>query len=64
MDTEDIQDQNLDKKDTPGQDTPSLLLGLGEIAEKTNVSFFIQCTKTQLIAFQNFNILTCLSQFL
>ena len=28
------------------------------------VSFFIQCTKTQLITFQNFDIQTCFSQFL
>jgi hypothetical protein len=62
-DTEDTQEQNnLDI--TPSQDTvdttPSLLPGLGEIAEKTNVSFFIQFTKTQLIAFQKFNISTCI----
>ena len=30
----------------------------------TKVSFFVQSTKTQLIAFQNFNIQTCFSQFL
>ena len=29
-----------------------------------NVSFFIQCTKMQLITLQNFNIQTCFSQFL
>ena len=68
-DTEDTDTEDTDTKDTqeqnnlditPSQDTvdttPSLLPGLGEIAEKTNVSFFIQCKKTQLIAFQNFEI--------
>ena len=30
----------------------------------TEVSFFVQFTKTQLITFQNFNIQTCFSQFL
>ena len=29
----------------------------------TKVSFFIQCTKMQLITLQNFNIQTCFSQF-
>jgi len=28
------------------------------------VSFFVQCTKMQLITLQNFNIQTCFSQFL
>ena len=28
------------------------------------VSFFLQCKKTQLITFKNFNILTCFSQFI
>ena len=30
----------------------------------TKVSFFVQCTKTQLIILQNFNMQTCFSQFL
>ena len=30
----------------------------------TKVSFFVQCTKMQLISFQNFKIQTCFSQFL
>ena len=30
----------------------------------TKVSFFVQCIKKQLITLQNFNIETCLSQFL
>ena len=30
----------------------------------TKVGFFVQCTKMQLITFQNFNIQTCFTQFL
>ena len=30
----------------------------------SKVSFFVQCTKMQLITLQNFNIHTCFSQFL
>ena len=30
----------------------------------TKVSFFLQCSKMQLITFQNFHIQTCFSQFL
>ena len=35
-----------------------------KVTEFAKVSFFLQCSKMQLITFQNFHIQTCFSQFL